>query len=663
MLRMSRHLDRGKRMGPASGSLPSATWLLLIAPLAALYASCTSTQTSTISPSASRCVVTVTNSIDTAPPSGGAGTLAITAARDCPWAASNGAAWIAITSSSSGQGDGSVEYRVAANSEPVPRSATIDVNNAAATIIQEAAECRFTVSPPATTVDATGGAVAIHVQASAACPWTATTDASWVRVTAGASGKGDGSVAVAVDANDGPARSARLLVAEATVTVTQGDGVPSAPPPPPPPPTCSYSIQPDSQTMAASGGPGTIEVTANASTCAWTAISNTAWITITGGQSATGSGRVTFAAGANTGASRTGSMSVAGRTFTLTQAGMSCSPSISPSIEAMFAGGGTSTVTVSAGASCAWTSASHASWITIASAASGTGAGTVTLKVAANSGLKRTGTATIAGQTFTVEQAAAPCTFALSPSSIDIPSGGGVGATNVTAGAGCAWTAEVDVAWITMTAGSSGTGSGTVSFNAGANPGAARSAAITVGGQTLTVTQQAAPCTFVIAPLGQTIPSAAGSGTVTVTAGETCGWTATSNNPDWLTVTDGAAGTGNGAVSFSADANPGVPRTGTLTIGGQTFTVTQDAPCTYSIDPSSQTMGDAGGSGTVTVTTGGSCSWTAVSNDGAWLTVIGVSPGIGSGQVTYTASSNTGLERTGTITIAGGSFTLTQSGR
>jgi hypothetical protein len=40
-------------------------------------------------------------------------------------------------------------------------------------------------------------------------------------------------------------------------------------------------------------------------------------------------------------------------------------------------------------------------------------------------------------------------------------------------------------------------------------------------------------------------------------------------------VTSGTSGTGNGTVTFEAAANRGGDRTGTLTVGGQTFTVTQ----------------------------------------------------------------------------------------
>ena len=70
-----------------------------------------------------------------------------------------------------------------------------------------------------------------------------------------------------------------------------------------------------------------------------------------------------------------------------------------------------------------------------------------------------------------------------------------------------------------------------------------------------------------------------------MTAPAGCAWTGVSNNTSWLTVTSGASGSGNGTVAFSAAANPNTSaRTGTLTIAGQTFSVTQAAAsCTYAI--------------------------------------------------------------------------------
>jgi hypothetical protein len=84
---------------------------------------------------------------------------------------------------------------------------------------------------------------------------------------------------------------------------------------------CTFSISPTSSSQPAGGGSGSVTVTAGAG-CAWTAVSNAAFITITGGSSGSGNGTVTYAVAANTATtSRTGTMTIAGHTFTVSQAG------------------------------------------------------------------------------------------------------------------------------------------------------------------------------------------------------------------------------------------------------------------------------------------------------------------------------------------------------
>ncbi len=83
---------------------------------------------------------------------------------------------------------------------------------------------------------------------------------------------------------------------------------------------CLYSISPTSLNIGASGGAGnTISVTTQAG-CAYTAVSNNGFITVTSGASGTGSGTVIFTVAANSGAARTGTTTVAGQTFTVNQA-------------------------------------------------------------------------------------------------------------------------------------------------------------------------------------------------------------------------------------------------------------------------------------------------------------------------------------------------------
>ncbi len=170
------------------------------------------------------------------------------------------------------------------------------------------------------------------------------------------------------------------------------------------------------------------------------------------------------------------------------------------------------------------------------------------------------------------------------------------------------------------------------------------------------------PCAPTITPISRTLTtSAATTGTVSVTAGTGCTWSAASNS-SWITITNGTSGSGTGSVSYSVTANPTTSsRTGTLTVAGATFTVTQAAaPCTFALSPAGQTIAGAGGSVTVTVTTLTGCTWSAT-NTASWITISSGGTGNGSGTVTFTAAFNpTALTRTATLTIAGQSFVVTE---
>ncbi len=81
---------------------------------------------------------------------------------------------------------------------------------------------------------------------------------------------------------------------------------------------------------------------------------------------------------------------------------------------------------------------------------------------------------------------------------------------------------------------------------------------------------------FSIDPAGVSVVAGGGGGSVNVTAGTGCGWTAVSNVA-WMTVDSGSeSGSGDATVHFTVAGNPLTSsRVGTLTVAGQTFTVTQ----------------------------------------------------------------------------------------
>jgi hypothetical protein len=230
-------------------------------------------------------------------------------------------------------------------------------------------------------------------------------------------------------------------------------------------------------------------------------------------------------------------------------------------------------VTTTAG--CDWTAASNALWITIAGGTQ-SGPGTMPFNVAPNTGSARTGTFVIAGRTFTVSQSSG-CTFSISPTSQHVAFGGGSGSVAINTGTGCVSTAASSVPWVRITSGQSGTGARSVAFTVDATPSSLpRSATMSIAGQTFVVTQDGAPCLYVVSPATAAFGAGGGSGSFEVNTPEGCTWSAASNDA-WLHVTAGASGSGDGTVSFSADANPGSARTGTIAAGGRTFTASQAA--------------------------------------------------------------------------------------
>jgi hypothetical protein len=127
-------------------------------------------------------------------------------------------------------------------------------------------------------------------------------------------------------------------------------------------------------------------------------------------------------------------------------------------------------------------------------------------------------------------------------------------------------------------------------------------------------------------------------------ASSSCAWSASSNS-SFITLTGTVSGTGSANINYTVAANAGAnQRIGTLTIGGQTFTVTQGGTGpTMTLDRSTLAFGAAtNGAAFISKTSAravrltqngaGTVTWTASSNK-PWLTVT---PASGSGSATLT---------------------------
>jgi hypothetical protein len=252
----------------------------------------------------------------------------------------------------------------------------------------------------------------------------------------------------------------------------------------------------------------------------------------------------------------------------------SCSYSTSITQQTFGASGGTGTASVTAGTGCLWSAGTDVGWIAV-SATGGSGTGSVGFAVSSNSSsISRTGYVNVGGQSFAVAESGVPCTYALSPSSQSFTSSGGTGSTTVTTPSGCAWTPVSSAAWLTP--GAAGVGSAVATYVAAANPTtSSRSATLTIGDRVLTVTQAGTPgCTYALSPTSKNFGANGGTVAVSVTAAAGCSWTAVSN-ASWITALT-PSGNGSARVSLTVPRNPAkAPRTGTVTIAGLTFTITE----------------------------------------------------------------------------------------
>jgi len=88
-------------------------------------------------------------------------------------------------------------------------------------------------------------------------------------------------------------------------------------------PSCSYSLSSSGNSFGSSGGTGSFNITTTAG-CSWAATTGDGWITITSGNNGTGNGTIGYSVSGNgSSTQRSGSISVQGVSYTITQAGIS----------------------------------------------------------------------------------------------------------------------------------------------------------------------------------------------------------------------------------------------------------------------------------------------------------------------------------------------------
>lgn len=351
-----------------------------------------------------------------------------------------------------------------------------------------------------------------------------------------------------------------------------------------------------------------------------------------------------------------------------------CSYSIPENLKSVAVGpeAAVLTVPVTAGAGCNWTANSPGGFLAIATGASGSGNGAVSISVAANPGDARSGSLTIAGIPASINQASAAssdCRFDVTPSFVQVPADGGDATLTVTptSGTGCLWTAGTSSPFLTIEGGASGSGLGAIRVVAGRNlSGTGRTGEVIVAGRLVTIAQDGVgtiPCSLTVGPRVATVPLGGGPATFTVgvESGAGCSWSAASPFANWLLVGNPGPFVGAGSVHVQATANSGASRSGNVVIAGRQVTVQQPGQpgaCAIGVSPASIDLpvGASTTSFVVRMLAGSYelCPWSYYS-DFSWTRGVSTtSVNAPETTVTVTTDANPGFERSGRIEIRWG---------
>jgi hypothetical protein len=269
--------------------------------------------------------------------------VTLTSLAGCSWTARSDVPWITVGTPEGG-GSATISVSVAVNPAQA-RAGTVTIGNAALRVNQKAAlsapeptpsptptptptpnptpvptptptptptppPCSYSIAPTHYEAGRGPDDISVAVTAANGCVWSATTAESWVTISSGQSGSGDGAVRLQISANAGPARTAIVVIAGNTFTLRQEGTVCTA----------NASIKPTH--YHAGRGPDDVRIDVRAEAgCSWTAVSPVSWVTIAEGATGIGDGTVRLQIQPNSGEPRSVTLTIAGQPFELRQDG------------------------------------------------------------------------------------------------------------------------------------------------------------------------------------------------------------------------------------------------------------------------------------------------------------------------------------------------------
>ena len=279
-------------------------------------------------PAPIECTASISPTTLTASAAGGLMSVNISTPAACRWTATSTTPWLTLRSGS-GTGASAVQIDVGANSTTTARTGSAMIGGRSLTVQQAAAvtpappppappqppppppSCSYSVSPRQLSVPAAGGSVSTTVDTQATCAWTAVSNVSWFAVKPGGR-TGDGTIELTATANAGTStRTGTATVAGVTVSLEQAGS----------PPPCKFRISPTEAQISRQDQTLSVSVD-TVGGCAWHATSHNNWIDVTGASSGMGPGIVRLRVDENKSQNdRKGSVTIAGETFSITQAG------------------------------------------------------------------------------------------------------------------------------------------------------------------------------------------------------------------------------------------------------------------------------------------------------------------------------------------------------
>ena len=427
--------------------------------------------------------------------------------------------------------------------------------------------------------------------------------------------------------------------------------------------SCSYTLNGTSANHGSEAAAGSFAVPTTGG-CGWSAVPNQSWLYAT--SSGSGNGTVSYTVDANTSDStRTGTITVGGQSFTVTQGGVPPAITQQP-VSRVVATGATASFTVGvtgSGLFFRW----YKDGAVLANNAHISGADGATLVIAgaqaADAGYYQAQIYNTSGWTNSAVVSLGVCYNVFSPASAMFAAAGGSG--SVSNACGGSIVASASVYWLHITSGGSGGVSRAITYTVDANTSAStRTGTITVGGQTFTVTQAGVPPVITQQPANQVVAVGAAAYFTAGATGPSLAW---QWQKDGANLAEGGHYTGVYTPTLVVNnVQPGDAGQYSVWVGNAAGWVKSSnaalTVCAYSVSAASACFGPSGGTNSVIVSHNCGYSYSA-NNSAPWVHILSGAAGATPGTLVYQVDANpAATARSAVLAISGQTHTVFQAG-